>query len=433
MSIWSIIRKEIAHNRSNFLIGLLCIAVALGLVVGSVTLLAAHDLNTEQIVTQKERETREEMERMEDDYRRMMRDMGYNVLVLHSDQSLDELRMQGSPNTYMPVDYAFDLSTGGIETLNHLFPILQERATWPEKDREIILSGIMGQIPNFEKPQFLDDEGRYRNPIREAIPDGAIEVGHDIAQAAGISEGETVSLFDEEFAVRRVHSRKGNEDDVTVWVDIERVQEWFDREGQINGILALECVCDFDQLGLIQEEVNSLLPDTQVMEFGTIVRARHEARARAAQAHETAVDHEIAYRAQLGEQRQGLVRILVPVVLLGAAVWIFFLILGNVKDRQGEIAIMRTVGVGEGKIMGIFLCKAALMGAVGAVIGYLLGMTVGAAWEGIPFWAEEFGQLISPALVALVLVGAPALAVIAGWIPAVKAAQLDPAVILREE
>ncbi len=433
MSIWSIIRKEIAHNRGNFVIGLLCIAVALGLVVGSVTLLAAHDINTEQVVDAKERETREAMEALEDDYRMMMRDMGYNVLVLSADQSIDELRMHGAPNTYMPVDYVEALSTGGIENLNHLFPVLQQRVTWPEKEREIILCGTMGQVPNFEKPQFLNDEGMYRNPIREAIPAGAVELGHDIARAAGVAEGDVVTLFDEEFTVQRVHVRRGNEDDVTVWCDLAKVQEWFDLDGQINGILALECVCHFEEFGLVEQEVQEILPATQVMEFGTIMRARLEARARAEQMHETALDQEIAYRGQLGEQRQGLVRILVPVVLLGAAVWIFFLILGNVKDRQGEIAVMRTVGFGEGKIMGIFLIKAALMGVAGAVIGYLLGITVGAAWEGIVFWSPEFGQLINPALIGLIMIGAPALAIIAGWIPAMKAAQLDPAVILREE
>ncbi len=433
MSIWSIIRKEIAHNRANFVIGLVCIAVALGIVVGAITLLAAHDLNTERIVSAKERETREAMESLEDDYRLMMRDMGYNVLILHEDQSIQELRMEGAPSVYMPEEYVFELSTGGIENLNHLFPVLQKRTEWPEKEREIILTGVMGQVPNFEKPQFLDDEGRYRNPIREAVPAGSIELGHDIAQAVDLSEGDSVELFGEEFTVNRVHSRRGNEDDMAVWCDLDKVQGWLDREGQINGILALECVCDFEQLGLVEEEVQQILPDTHVMEFGTILRARFDARARAAEMHETAVDAEIAHRAQLGEQLQSLIRIMVPVVLLGAAVWIFFLILGNVKDRQGEIAIMRTVGVGEGKIMGIFLVKATLMGIAGAVIGSLLGMILGAGWEGIPIWAGEFTQLISPALLALVLIGAPVLAIIAGWIPAMKAAQLDPAVILREE
>ncbi len=433
MSIWKLILEEIAHNRGNFAIGLACIAVALACVVGSVTLLAAHDLRTDQIIVEKERETREQMARLENDYRLMMREMGYNVLILHKDQSLEELRMKGFPTTYMPVDYVFKISTGGVKNLNHLFPILQHRTHWPEKDREVMVCGVMGQVPNFAKPQFLTAEGQYRDPIRETIPEGTIEVGYDVAAGVGLSEGDTVTLKGETFTVHRVHPRKGNEDDVTVWCGLDHAQRWFDAEGRINGILALECVCNFESFGLVEQEIRKLLPDTQVMEFGTILRARFEARARAAEMHKDAVAAELAYRARLGEQRQGLVRVLIPTVLLGAGVWIFFLILGNVKERRGEIAILRAVGAGQRKIMGIFLVKAAIMGLVGAVIGYLLGLFAGAAWEGFPFWSRAIGGLFSPGLAGVVLVGAPVLAVIAGWVPAKKAAQLDPADILREE
>lgn len=433
MSIWRLIRKEIAHNRGNFVIGLACIAVAAACVTGSVTLLSAHGLRTEQIVAAKERETREQMMRLEDDYRVMMRDMGYNVLILHKDQSLEELRMQGYPSVNMPVEHVFALSTGGIKNVNHLFPILQQRATWPEKSREIMLCGIMGQVPNYAKPQFLTAEGQYKSPIRETIPEGAIDIGYDIAQGAGLSAGDTVALKGEPFTVNRIHPRKGNEDDVTVWCALEHAQRWFGLPGKINGILALECVCNFESFGMVEQEVRKLLPDTQVMEFGTILRARFEARARAAELHKDAVTAELAYRARLGEQRQGLVRVLIPLAVLGAGVWIFFLILGNVRERRSEIAIMRAVGAGKRKIMGIFLIKAALMGLLGAAAGYLLGLFAGTAWEGIPFWSRDFTAVFSPSLAGVALAGAPILTMIAGWIPAMKAARIDPADILREE
>ncbi len=433
MSKWNIIWREIFYNKTHFAIGLLCISVALGLVMGAVTLLAAHEIKTEQIINQKEHETRADMAKLEDDYRLMMRDMGYNVLILHEDQSIDSLRIDGSPNTYMPLEYVFALSTGGIKNLNHLFPVLQKRTTWEEKEQEIILCGIMGQVPNFEKPQFLDDEGRYRNPIRETLPQGTIEAGYDIARITGINAGDQITFQGEEFTVHRVHSRRGNDDDITLWCDLEKVQQWFGLEGKINGILALECVCNFEAFGMVESEVQQILPDIQVMEFGTILRARFEARARAAEMRETAIDSEIAYRAHLGVQRQQLVRFLIPVVLTGAAIWIFFLISSNVKERRGEIAIMRTVGVRESTIMSIFLIKAALMGGLGAVLGSIPGLLAGASWEGIALWSTEFVQLIHPVMLLLVILGTPLLAVVAGWIPARKAAQLDPAVILREE
>jgi len=327
----------------------------------------------------------------------------------------------------------FALSTGGIENLNHLFPILQQRMTWPETGREIILCGTMGQVPNFEKPQFLDDEGRYRNPIRETLAEGSVEIGFEIARAEGIKAGDSIVLNGEAFEVHRVHQRRGNDDDITLWCDLDVAQRWFDKAGLINGILALECVCDFQQFGMVEAEVRQILPDTQVMEFGTILRARFDARARAAELHESAVDAELAYRAALGAQRHRLVRLLIPVVLLGAAVWVFFLILNNVKERQGEIAIMRAVGVPSRSILGIFLIKAALMGFAGAVVGSTFGVLGGAVWEGFTPWTENAADLVRPIWWLAAVVGASALTVLAGWLPARKAAQLDPALILRSE
>jgi ABC-type lipoprotein release transport system permease subunit len=43
------------------------------------------------------------------------------------------------------------------------------------------------------------------------------------------------------------------------------------------------------------------------------------------------------------------------------------------------------------------------------------------------------GQLFNPGLFLLALITAPVLSVISGWIPAMIAAQQDPAVVLREK
>ncbi len=433
MTVWGIIRKEVAYDRAGFVVGLLCITVAIASLVGAVTLLRAHKLRTERIIAEKEAETRRQMERMEDDYRLIMRGMGYNVLVLHEDQQIGELRLHGSPTTYMPLDYVYRLATGQIETLNHLLPILQKRVTWPERDREIILCGVLGQVPNYSKPRHLTSEGVYRDPITHTIPDGTVDLGHDIALAEGLSQGESLRLFDADFTVNRVRRRQGNEDDMTIWCSLEKVQGWFGLEGKINGILALECLCALDAVGAVERDVSSILPDVQVLEMGTRVRTRAEARTRAAEAHQEAVTAELLYQAGLRGEREVLVRLLVPLVMLAAAVWIFFLILGNVRARQGEIAVMRTVGVTGGTIMFIFLAKAALMGLAGGGAGYFAGLAVGALWEGVPLWSTDFSSLFSAGLLGLVLVMAPALAVAAGWVPSVKAARMDPAVILSRE
>jgi len=128
----------------NFSTGLLSVAIAVGCVVGALALLQAHDARTETLIVEKEAETRAAMLRLEDDYRRIMRDMGYNVLILHEDQDLGMLHDDGTPNVFMPDNYAEKLAEGGIKTLNHLLPILQQKAYWEERQVEVLVAGIRG-------------------------------------------------------------------------------------------------------------------------------------------------------------------------------------------------------------------------------------------------------------------------------------------------
>lgn len=434
MSFWYLVRKEIAFRKMGFAIGLVSMVAAVGILVGAVTLLKAHDVRTEQVLVERERQTRQEMERLERDYRRIMREMGYNVMVLHADQSIAQLRSDGYAEKLMPEDYPQRLVDGYIETLNHLLPVLQRRVKWPEYDLDVILSGTPGQTPMPHKAEFLTASGdAYRNPVMEAVPAGALKLGHGVARELDVRRGDTVTLMGESFRVHRVAASQGNTDDLMVWCDLQTAQRLLELPGKINAIFALECVCDTDALGAITAEVREVLPDAQVLEFSSRIIARAEARQRAEEAGRVAIDAEIEHRRQMGAERRALAGILVPVVLAGSGIWVFFLVLSNVREREAEIGILRAIGVRENKIVGVFLSKAMIMGAIGALAGYLLGVVVGAVWGGVIIGSAEFVQLLSPPLLLAAVIIAVAVCALAGWLPAMKAAQQDPAVVLRAE
>lgn len=434
MKLWHLVSKEIRFRKAGFAIGLISIMAAIASLVGAVTLLRSHDLHTQQILVERERETREEMARLERDYRRIMREMGYNVMVLHEDQSIATLRSRGYPEKLMPQDYVEQLADGYIETLNHLLPVLQQRTHWPEREMDIILSGTPGQVPVRHKSQFLTPDGTaYRNPIMQTIPPGGIDVGSGIARELMLSPGDTVTLMGETFTVHRINPPQGNHDDITVWCNLDVAQRLLDQPGRINAIFALECVCAPDDLGLITQEVRSILPDTQVLEFSSRVVARAEARGRAEEAHRIAIAAEMEHRAAIGSQQRAFAIVLVPLIMVASGLWVFFLVLGNVREREAEIGILRALGVREAKIAGVFLVKAALMGVLGAVGGYVIGVIIGGVWGGTPLASAEFVQLFSPMLLLIALVIAVVLSAVAAWVPAMKAAQQDPAVVLRED
>ncbi len=427
MSVFRLSLREITHRKLSFMLGLLSIMIAVGVLVGAVTMLNGHDLRTEQVIAQKEAETREEMARMEDDYRRIMKDMGYNVLILHENQDIDELEQLGYPTHYMPEDYAQRLADEKISTLNHLLPLLQERVNWPERGSEVLLTGVRGQVPIFHGMKH------ERPPIMDPVDPGEIKLGYDLARSMEVGEDDTVTMRGTELLVREVYNRRGTQDDLTAWVSLAQAQEWMGRPEQINGILALECICDPGDLGAIQQTVRAILPDTQTYEFASLIQARGLARQRAAEAHETAIEQEMLYRASLREERRAFASILVPVAAIGAAAWVMFLMMGNVRERRSEIGILRAIGVRAGMIQRAFLLKAVLMGLLGGIIGLMAGVFIGAWLSEIAPGIQGFGALVEARVMVAALAGAPVLAALASWLPASLAARQDPAIVLQEE
>ena len=425
MNRWRLIRREIIHRKGNFLLGLTSILVAVGSLVGSLLALRGHDLRTEQIIGEKEEETGARMKKLEDDYRKITKNMGFNVLVLNKDQNLGDLYAEGFPTTYMPEEYANRLAESRIVTINHLLPSLKQRIGWPEMDDKIILLiGTKGQVPIVHRVS--------KKPILETVPPGTMVVGYALHKILAIEKGQKVKLLGREFTVSTLHEERGDNGDITVWINLKEAQELLRKDGLINAILALECHCAGDRIALVRKEIASILPNTRVIEYKTKALARAEARNKAAEAAVASLEAEKRNRARLRGEREAFAALLVPLVLLASCVWIGFLALGNARQRAPEIGILRTLGLRSRDILTVFLGRAALMGLVGAGLGYFVGIFVGALWGELPRDSEGSVVLFDPALFLAALFLAPLLAVVATWVPALLAARQDPAVILRE-
>ncbi|MEQ9464948.1 MAG: lipoprotein-releasing ABC transporter permease subunit [Haliea sp.] len=120
-----------------------------------------------------------------------------------------------------------------------------------------------------------------------------------------------------------------------------------------------------------------------------------------------------------------------------------------VFDKQGDIAILRTLGASGGDITWIFLLQGAMIGLVGAVLGALCGVVLSL---GIPPLVAGLEQLLGLHFlstdvypvsflpvdilavdVALVTAVAFAMCILAALYPARRAARLAPALILHQE
>ena len=117
------------------------------------------------------------------------------------------------------------------------------------------------------------------------------------------------------------------------------------------------------------------------------------------------------------------------ITLLGSAVALMNIMLASVTERTREIGVRKAIGAYAGTVRQQFLIEAVVVTVLGGLIGMVLGVVVGslvAKGMGIGF-AMPWGWV----LVSLLLcVG---VGVLAGYLPAKRAAGLDPILALRYE
>ena len=425
MTLWQLILREIRLRWISFVLGVASVLVAVAVLTAQLTILDAHDMLTRQILAEKQAETEAEMGRMEDDYRKIMKGLGFNLLILPADQSLEEFYAQGYVTRDMPEQFATELAGSGIMTINHLVPSLERRVRWPEQgQRPVILVGTRGEVPLAG--------GKPEEPMMVPVPPGSAVVGDEIRRSLGLKIGDSITLLGQKFVVSSCQPERGTRDDITIWIDLSQAQRLLGAEGRINSILALKCQCEGSDVASIRREVGRLLPGVQVIELASKALARTEARDRAAAAAKTAIEADRAHRARMRRERESFAAWLLPLVTLGAAVWIGLLAFMNVRERTPEIGILRALGLRSRQIITIFVARAALAGLVGAVLGYGVGFAVGLLSGETAVGGHWAAALFKPGLLGLVALAAPMLAALASLSPAVIAARHDPAAILRD-
>ncbi|HXZ98762.1 MAG TPA: FtsX-like permease family protein, partial [Candidatus Binatia bacterium] len=103
----------------------------------------------------------------------------------------------------------------------------------------------------------------------------------------------------------------------------------------------------------------------------------------------------------------------------------------SVTERVREIGLKKAIGAKTRNILGEFLAEAGLIGLIGGVVGYLLGLLLTAMLNSGSTSGGLF--LITPRLTALSIGFAVALGAVAGLLPAIRAARMDPVRALRAQ
>jgi putative ABC transport system permease protein len=199
--------------------------------------------------------------------------------------------------------------------------------------------------------------------------------------------------------------RTGASDDSRIYLSLKDFENWTGVEPSTIEIAASGTP---DEVGTLVQKLAQSLPAAEVRPIRQIMEG--EARV-------------------LGKTRATLAAAAV-LIIATAALCVLSTLIGWVFDRRRDFAIMKALGASEGLIGGFFAAEAAALGAVGALVGFGVGVGV-AAWIGrVSFHAPVVPRFN---VLPIVLAGSVAVALISAVLPIFLLRRVQPAMILRGE
>ncbi len=433
----------------------------------------------------------ERMASLNDDLRKITKKMGFNIYVLPKGQNLTDYFADGYASKFMPEEYVTKLAASKVLTVRHLLPILEQKVAWTEQGgRKIILIGTRGEIPithKTAKTPLTDPVPKGKIVLGHEIWTGlGLEVdskltllGTEFTVAKRHPERGTkddITVWIHLATAQKMLDKVGKINAIfalecsCAWADLPKVRAEITRilpETQVKE-LHTQALARAESRHRAQAEGEALISLAQKEAADAVAQAQAAGRkaidneetagrkaiadeqvagqkdiadeqtdgdkaiADKQTAGERAVAEEAASRESVHQQIVKATMVLMPLALVGAAAWVGLLAYMNVRQRRGEIGILRAIGVSSRQIAGVFLVRAALVGLVGGPVGCAIGLVVahfveapaGSTAQSLPI---SVGWLVAAALTA------PILCALAGWAPAMLAGRQDPAVVLQQE
>jgi putative ABC transport system permease protein len=265
--------------------------------------------------------------------------------------------------------------------------------------QSVVVSGI-----DFEQVRELD--GWWRVSAWPHSP-GEVLVGERAAAVVS----PTGAPFDLSFQGRTRHLvptgllRTGAAEDSRIYLSLADFEDW---TGVEPSTIEIAVTGSPAEVNAMVGTLTKTLPDAEVRPVRQIMEG--EARV-------------------LGKTRATLIAA-AALVIVTSALCVLSTLMGWVFDHRRDFAIMKALGASEWLISGFFAAESAVLGVVGAMIGFGIGIGV-AAWIGrVNFHAPVIPRF---SVLPWVLGGSIAVALFAAGLPMSVLRRVQPAVILRGE
>lgn len=358
---------------------------------------------------------------------RKLESLGANVLVLPKEATLQDYYAADVNSQTLPESHVASILLANLPGVERLSP----RLCTPTKiaGREVTLTGILPQAEFQAKAAWQSvalfsnkHEGCSKAAHGPKTYDGAQEdlatarsidqlaendavIGADVADFSNLKAGSALILYGEQFRVSAVLPRTGTIDDSRVFAHLHTVQRLTNAGEVVNAIEVMGC-CE-DAAGNLVPALSELLPDAKVVTISQVVSTQ------------------VGVNRLMSQMSLFVLGILV--VIGGTSV--ASTISANARERRREVGTLLALGATSGLITRIFLLKALVLGAVGAIAGCVLGLIVaivlGSQWAGVTVTPL-------PGLLAMSIAAAFGITLAAALWPARTAAKLDPCTCFQE-
>ena len=218
MSSVRLLLAEIRFRKLNFVMSLLAVVIAVTLFVAAPMLVDGY-----------RQETRVQSAELEKETRRIMRDLGFNLMIVHRDTNMGDFWASDFAAKDMPQEYVNRLAADSRLTLvTHLVATLQAKIAW--ENRKVLLVGYLPETPqahSAEKKPMGDDHqaGHGRSGVR-------------VGRRAGA--GETVQVLGHPFRSPGSRPEQGTKEDISIAMSLQDAQAVLQKPGRINQIMALD-------------------------------------------------------------------------------------------------------------------------------------------------------------------------------------------------
>ncbi|MBC8872007.1 MAG: FtsX-like permease family protein [Planctomycetes bacterium] len=435
MSTLNLILAEIRFRFVNFLLCLLVVVIAAALFIVGPTLISGYAEDTNEQLSkleaqaeQMEADTKKELAEMDKQTKRIMRDLGVNLRIVHKDTNMANLYTDFVAVDF-PEDYVHRLAQAeSIETIVHLVATLQARIKWENRTALLV-----GTLPVLTQSQKNEEKPHMVRPVEKAT----VLLGHELG--AGLKDGDTIQVEGHELKIAKIMPEYGSLQDVQLVTNLEDAQKILQKPDRINQIMALNCKCKGDRISVIRAELEGVLPDTKVTEHLTNATAREKQRdlveadrARKLRKVESNLKRVSENRGRQQKMLSRLISIMTPLVVLTSALFVALMTWLNVRERRSEIGVLRALGKGAANVAVLFLGKSLLLGLIGGAVGCLLGYYLTLL---LGNWIMKIGTdlfVTDIRLVIATVVGAPLITVMASYLPTLSAISQDPAIVLMD-